>query len=379
MKVLHVAASLNPAWGGPTKVVTELTEALAKKGIEVSIFAPLENSKEICIPKGVDVKLFPKGFLSKFWTSYSSSLAKALMKEVFDFDLVHIHEIWHHPHYAAYKATKLARKPFVITIHGALDPWCLNHKAFRKRVYATLIQKRILKEASGLHAITEEEVKSMSNFVNNQNIFLIPNGLNPEDFENLPERSEIELLYPGLKRKKVILFLGRIHPIKGLDLLAKAFGKLARTRNDIILLIVGPDNYGYAKQVKQMLKIEGVMDKVIFTGILTGHMKLSVLSRADIFVLPSYSEGFSMAILEAMICGLPVIITRQCNFPEVESVGAGKVIDPDVISLSKAMIELVDNPELCKDMGSKGKRLVMEKYIWDKIADQMIIAAFLGV
>ena len=108
--------------GGPTKVVTELTAALAKKGIEVSIFAPLENSKEICIPKGVDVKLFPKGFLSKFWTSYSSSLAKALMKEVFDFDLVHIHEIWHHPHYAAYKATKLARKPFVITIHGALDP-----------------------------------------------------------------------------------------------------------------------------------------------------------------------------------------------------------------------------------------------------------------
>ena len=114
----------------------------------------------------------------------------------------------------------------------------------------------------------------MSNFVNNQNIFLIPNGLNPEDFENLPERSEIELLYPGLKRKKVILFLGRIHPIKGLDLLAKAFGKLARTRNDIILLIVGPDNYGYAKQVKQMLKIEGVMDKVIFTGILTGHISL---------------------------------------------------------------------------------------------------------
>jgi len=107
---------------------------------------------------------------------------------------------------------------------------------------------------------------------------------------------------------------------------------------------------------------------------LTGNEKLAALSRADIFVLSSYSEGFSMSILEAMACGLPVVITKQCNFPEVEGIGAGKIIDADANHLSEALIELLDNPELCKDMGDRGKRLVMEKYTWDKVADQMIAA-----
>lgn len=374
MNVLHVAASLSSEWGGPTRVVTGLTEALAKKGIKVSIFASSEDDKGVCIKniKGVDVKLFPKNLFSRFWTSYSSSLAKALIKEITKFDLIHIHEIWHHSHFVAYRLAKKFYKPYVVTIHGELEPWCLNYKAFKKKIYSFLIQRKILKEAAALHAVTEAEVKDIHNFVENKKVFLIPNGLNLEEFENLPQREEFERLYPQLKEKKVILFLGRIHPIKGLDILAKAFGTVLKKRDNIQLIIAGPDDDGYKNMVVEMLKVEGALNNVIFTSMLTGNEKLAALSRADIFVLPSSSEGFSISVLEAMACGLPVVITKQCNFPEVEELGAGKVIDTDATQLSDALIELLDNPDLCKEIGNRGKRLVAEKYTWDKVADKMI-------
>ncbi|GAG37700.1 unnamed protein product, partial [marine sediment metagenome] len=172
--------------------------------------------------------------------------------------------------------------------------------------------------------------------------------------------------------KRIILFLGRIHPQKGLDLLAKAFEKIAREWDNAYLMIVGPDSEGYKIKIEKMLESEGVLNKVIFTGMLSGRKKLIVLGGADIFALPSYSEGFSMAILEAMICKLPVIITKQCNFPEVTEVGAGNEIDPNVEQLTGALGNLLGNPELCKKMGEKGRKLVLEKYTWDKTADKMI-------
>lgn len=376
MKILHVAASLDPKWGGPAKVVIELTQALVKKGVEVAIFAPLNkgDESEIIRPKGVELQLFPQSSFARWWTGYSPSLKRAIRKQVTKFDILHIHEIWHHPHFAARQAAKFAGKPFIITVHGALEQWCLDYKAFKKKIYSTLIQRKILKEASALHAITEEEVKNISNFVVNKNIFLIPNGINLEEFEKLPERDWIEGLYPEVKGKKVILFLGRIHPQKGLDILAKAFVTILKKRDDIQLVIAGPDNNGYKNRIVEILKGENAIRNSTFTGMLTGDDKIKALSRADIFVLPSYSEGFSISALEAMACGLPVVITKQCNFPEVEEIGTGKVIEADANNLSEALIELLDNPALCKEMGRKGQRLVTERYTWDKVADEMITA-----
>ncbi len=374
MKVLHVVASLDPEWGGPTRVVAGLAQALAKRGAEISIFAPSgkDNSVYISGLKGVNVKQFPKGFLSRFWTSYSLSLAKALMKEAPDFDLIHIHEIWHHPHFSAYRAAKFARKPFIISVHGALKPWSLNHKAFKKKIYSSLIQRKILKEAFALHAITQEEIKNIYSFVDNKKVFLIPNGLDLEEFETLPDREVIERTHPELKGKRVILFLGRLHPVKGLDILAKAFGNILKERDNIQLLVAGPDNNAYKGQLVDMLGAEKALNNTIFTGMLVGKEKLAALSRADIFVLPSYSDVRGISTLEAMACSLPVVITKQCQFPEVEKVRAGKVVDADANQLSEALIELLDNPELCKRMGERGKRLVMKKYTWDVVADKII-------
>jgi len=374
MKVLHVVASLSPTWGGPVPVVKGITEAMAKKGLNVTLFAPVVQggSHGVIQLEGVRVRLFRQDLLSEVWRAYSSELTKTLHREIERFDLVHIHEIWHHPHFAAYRAARKAKKPFIITVHGALEPWCLNYKALKKRIYAVLIQRRILNRAAAIHAITQEEVEHIRAFGVDSPIFTIPNGIDSEEFSELPPREELEKHYPELQGKKVVLFLGRIHPKKGLDLLARAFGQVARERKDVHLLIVGPDEGGYRGEVERSLVSEGVVEKATFTGMLTGKEKLAALSRADIFVLPSYSEGFSMAILEALACGLPVIITRQCHFPEVAEARAGIVIDPDSAQLAEAMIELLDNPKLREEMGNNGKRLVMERFTWDKIANQMI-------
>lgn len=374
MKILYAVASLSPEWGGPTKVVTELTEKLVEKGVEITIFSPFKKDEELEIvqPKGVKLCLFRQSFVDKLWTSYSIDFAKAIKQNVHKYDIVHIHEIWHFPNYIASRIAKRAGKPYVVTIHGALNPWCLNNKAFKKKIYALLIQKRILKEAGVIHAITNEEVKQIKNFVPNNNIVMIPNGINSEDFINLPSRKELEKLYPGLIGKKVLLFLGRIHPIKGLDLLAKAFGIIARERDDVRLLIAGPNSDDYKDKIMRILEEEQVLDKTIFTGMLSGHEKLAALSRADISIVPSYSEVRSIVALEAMICRLPVIITRQCNFPEIAEYEAGIIIEPDLKQLTEALNTLLSNSKLCKKMGENGRRLVLKNFTWDKIADKMI-------
>jgi glycosyltransferase involved in cell wall biosynthesis len=373
MKILHVVISLAPEWGGPTKVVHELAEALVEKGVEVSLFAPVRRGgeAEIARPKGVNLQLFREGFLARWWSGYSPGLARVVAQEVGKFDLVHIHELWSHPHLAAYRAARKAKKPYVVTVHGGLEPWAINHKALKKKVYSALIQRRILQKAAGLHAITAEEIKHIRGFGVDNEVFMIPNGINPQEFQLLPARRELERLYPQLVGKQVVLFLGRLHPVKGLDILARAFGKVARERDDLCLLVVGPDSAGYQAEVAKILEAEGALGKVVFAGMLTGREKLAALGGADIFVLPSYSEGFSIAILEAMACGLPVVITRQCHFPEVAEAGAGLVIESEVGQLAAAMEQLLGDPQLRQAMGSNGRRLISEKFTWNIIADQM--------
>jgi glycosyltransferase involved in cell wall biosynthesis len=374
MKILYVVVSLSPEWGGPTKAVTELTEALAKRGLEISIFAPVRKGDDAKIirPKGVKLQLFEQGLFARWWSGYSPKLAKAVAQETSKFDLVHIHELWSHPHLSAYRAAKKAKKPYVISVHGGLEPWAINHKALKKKVYSVLCQRRILQKAGALHAITDEETKHIRAFGVDNEILMIPNGINPEEFQNLPSRWELEQLYPRLAGKLVVLFLGRLHPIKGLDILARAFGKIARGRDDLCLLVVGPDSAGYQAEVVKILETDGVLDKVVFAGMLSGHEKLAALGGADVCVIPSYSEVRSIVALEAMASGLPVIITRQCHFPEAADAKAGLVIEPEVNQLAAALEKLLNEPTLRQEMGSNGRRLVAEKFTWDKVADQMI-------
>ncbi len=379
MKVAQVIVRFAPGthgWGGAVKAATDLAKSLARKGLGISVFTvEAEGEPERAVQDNdLNVCSFPEGksLMMKWWPFYSPALAKGLVAELPKYDILHIHEIWHHPHFAAYRAAKRAGKPYVVTIHGALEPWCLDYKAFKKRIYTALVQRRILNEAAAIHAITQDEVEHIKAFGVHSPIFMIPNGIDPEEFRELPPREELERRYPELNGKKVLLFLGRIHPIKGLDILIEAFGQIAKDRNDVRLVIAGPDSEGYQAQVEQMLETAEVRDRVIFTGMLSGREKLAALSRADICTIPSYSEVRSIVALEAMICGVPIVITRQCQFPEVAETKAGIVIEPNADQLAETLTKLIDSPQLCDEMGANGRRLVLERFTWDKIAEQMI-------
>jgi len=375
MKVLHLTITLNPEEGGGTqKVVCDLVETLAQKGLDVTIFSTLKRGEEIKIfqPRGVKIKIFQRSFFSHLWNSHSPALQIALEKEIKNFDLIHIHGIWHHLLFVAYKAAKKFHKPFIITPHGTLEPWPLSYKFLRKKIYYSLIQKRILKEASAIQAITTQEAKNIQNLGIKTRIVVIPNGINLKEFQKIPENKTLERFFPELINKKYFLFLGRLHPVKGLDLLVRAFSQITKERNDIFLVIAGPDELGYRKELEKILKSEDAMENTIFTGLVTEEKKVALLSNANFLVLPSYSEVRGISILEAAACGIPVIATHKCNFPEIEEFKTGILIDPDISQLRKAILILLNNQNLGKEMGENGKKMVFEKFTWEKISGEII-------
>lgn len=373
VRVLHVCASLAVEWGGPPAVVVSLSNALGRKGVRCSVFSTDFPVGGHVIPTdSLDVSRVPVAPLARWWPAYSPSLGQALKKAARDVDIIHIHELWHYPHYAAYRAARFLNVPYVISVHGALEPWALRYKSVKKRLYMSLVQRNCLKNAAALHAMTCAELTQIRSQGLENLIKVIPNGVDVDDYRILPESRAAEIHYPNLAGKQVILFLGRIHRKKGLDLLAKAFGAIARDRADLHLVIAGPDETGYKADVESLLYEEGVLDKVTFTGMIRGNDKLAMLARADIFVLSSYSEGFSMSLLEALACGLPLVVTHECNFPEVAEAGAGITIRPDVTELRDALSGLLDDAMLRKRMGEAARQLVADSFTWDSVAGKMV-------
>ena len=184
----------------------------------------------------------------------------------------------------------------------------------------------------------------------------------------MPAPGRFRARYPEIGDKPIILFFGRVNFKKGLDILAKAFGAVARRRPDVHLVIAGPDNEGWGARVRTWLSEEGVLNRTTFTGMLLGPDKLAVLRDASLFVLPSYSENFGLAVIEAMAAGLPVIISDQVNiWREVETGRAGRVIPCDPGALADQILELLADPDTAADLGRKGRSLVQERYPWPRI------------
>lgn len=385
MKLLCVSPSYWPAfqYGGPIPAVHGLNKALVKKGIDVSVYTTnvglkgkVPVNQEISV-EGVKVRYFKfvrfLEFLGDTGWQFSLQMRRALRRHLKEFDIVHIPAIWNFPTAIASYYCKKFEKPYIISPHGALQPCTISKKVWKKRPYYFLITKRNLNDARAICYLTDFEMKSCHQALGLKNIpFVVPNGIDLAPFNDLPNKEALGVRYPLLNNKTVILFLGRIHWIKGLDILSKAFGNIARERKNVHLLMVGNNEGGVESKVRQWLQEAGVEKEVTFTGILKGEDKLRAFAGSDIFVLPSYSEGFSMAILEAMACRVPVIITRQCNFPEVDRYKGGFIIDPDEKQLTRSLLELLDFPEARRQMGENGWRLVREKFTWDKIAEQII-------
>jgi glycosyltransferase involved in cell wall biosynthesis len=387
MKILCVVPSYSPAfqYGGPIFSLHALNKALAQKGIDVTVYTTNVGLKSENIPikkeidmEGVRVVYFP--FLKFFeilgatgW-QLSCSLTMALHKNVRFFDVVYILGIWNYPCLIAGYFCRKYRKPYVVSPRGHLFPYSFKVKSFKKWLCYLLFAKRNIINASAIHYTSQDEAEEsrVPDYVNKKS-FIVPCGLFLSDFSNLPPKQNLRYEYPLLKDKKVILFLSRIDRKKGVDILINAYIKLTRERQDVSLLIAGPISKKMKAPLEDLLKGGGLEGKVFFTGLLSGARKMEAYTGSDMFVLPSYSESFGMVVIEAMACGLPVIISDKVGIhKEIKENNAGLIITCNADSLYRGIKTLLDNPQLAETLAANARSMLDRYYNIEVAADSLI-------
>lgn len=372
MKVLHVIHSMSAKVGGPPAAVRGLTSALVRQGVHCEIVTtpgPVAG-RDVLPVHGVPIHQFDTEFPAPFWPAFSRKLGRFLDAEAGSFDLVHAHQTLPYSTYAAFRAARKHDLPSVLSLRGNFSAVALRHKRFRKWIYGQALLNGILRSADALHVVSPAEAAQVTALGYETPTFLIPNGVSLDE-TTPPAQVDLTTEYPRLAGKRVVLFLGRLHWIKGLDVLARSFAMMARKFPDSMLLVVGPDD-GARGTMESILRSNGVLERAVFTGMLTGDRKRAAFQCADLFVQPSYTEGFSNAVLEALAAGLPVVVSDQCNFPEVAGHGAGVVVPLDDRTVCEAIGKLLSDSRMAARMGRNGRKLVTERYTWQTAAASMV-------
>lgn len=378
MKVLQVLPYYHPAhrYGGPVVSVHGLSRHLVKLGVKVTVFTTnLDGPQDLDVPlerevwlDGVRVFYFPVR-PPRFYVR-APLLAASLSQRVSEFDLVHIHGLYLYPTMVASRICRKRGVPYIIAPRGMLDPGAIRMRSrVRKRLYLWLIEKRNVDSAAALHFTSAKERMLAQTLGLRTCCFVVPNGL---DLASLADRGGLTG-ETNIRSSSTVLFLGRIDPKKGLDLLVPAFAQAAAAVPEARLVLAGPDNSGYMKVVEKMIARHGLQPSVSYVGMLLGEEKLEALRSAAVLVLPSYSESFGMAVIEALACGTPVIISDQVNIhEEIASADAGLVTPCEPEALARAILFLLRNPDTAETMGQNGRALIEEKHSWDHIARAML-------
>jgi len=287
------------------------------------------------------------------------------------FDMIHLHGVWDPLIHAVGTLAAKRGQPFVLTPHGMLDPWSLAQKRWKKRLALALGYRRMLNDAAFLHFLNadERDLVEQLHFTSPARVF--PNGIFLQEFDPLPQKGAFRAAIPEIAGARLVLFLSRLHYKKGLDLLADAFAIVSREFADAHLVVAGPDD-GVQGSLESQIARLGIADRVHLVGPIYAAQKLAALRDCDCFCLPSRQEGFSLAIIEAMACEAPVVITPGCHFPEVSDSRAGIVAELDAPAIAAAIGTILRDPDAAAKMGKNGRELVVDRFTWPKIARQMV-------
>jgi glycosyltransferase involved in cell wall biosynthesis len=387
MKVTHLTQAASTSGGGISEVVRALSMAQQDAGDQLRILSVADDGEAIGpwpegSPEFLGACHFPGMILLPDLDERLDQINPQVM---------HTHGIWS---YLSIGVPRWARKhgqPYIVSPHGMLDAWALDNSKIKKKLAAALYERRHLRGAACLHALCQSEAKSIREFGLKNPIATIPNGI------EIPEGRDLSSRY--LVKKKIMLFLGRLHPKKGLENALRAW---AASRSEASpdskpsnwqFVIAGWDQGDHEVRLKQLceelelsfadvpakqfLSLEASSGQlsgfsVVFVGPVFGELKAQLLERANVFILPSFSEGLPMSILEAWAYELPVVMTDYCNLPEGFNADAAIHIDTEVEGMSAGMIKMIEcsDAEL-KGMGVNGLNLVKEKFTWATIAAQM--------
>ncbi len=354
---LHCCNGLDPKRdGGMVPSILGMTGALARRGEPITIVTPTPSRLDgMAVPPGI--RLF--GPEVDFLDSIRSA------------DVVHFHGLWQAQTRRGAREARLANVPYLVAAHGMAEPWALRHKALKKKIYTALVEGKNLRRASCLHALSRPEIGHLRAIAPRTPVALVPNGVDLAPFDGLPPRSALEAEFPELRGKFVLLFFGRVHVKKGLDLLAKALASVEADHPDLHVLLAGNDDGALAPFLAEAEAL-GVRDRITVVGHVSGERARQVWAAADAFVLPSYSEGFSMAILEALACRLPTLVTTACHFPDLKTADGGIVVEPTEEGVTLGLRELIErSDEQRASLARNGRRLVESRYTWDQQADRL--------
>ena len=332
MKVLHAVASLHASYGGPARSVPALAGGLQKQGCDTVLWAADGTGAGDGSPQG--------------------------------FDLVHDHGIWLPYNWRLSRAAGRCHVPRVVSPRGMLEPWAMQHKRWKKRLAWWLYQRRALSSAVCLHATADSEAESISRLRLNVPVCVIPNGVHAP--AELPVRS-----WDVGTGNQTALFLSRIHPKKGLPLLVEAWRQIRP--HGWKLEIAGPDEAGHRAGVELLVQKAGLSGEITFLGPLEGEAKLQAFSRAGLFILPTYSENFGMAVAEALAHGVPVITTTGTPWEVLQTADCGWWVEPSVHGIAGALKQATDLEVSVRErMGRNGYQLVTSRFTWEAAAQNMV-------
>lgn len=343
---------------GPSYSVIRLCESLALLDLKIELLNCYCNP---ITAEHAFLKRFPLGFGPQRLCR-SPSMYKWLeyRTKQSDISLIHSHGLWTMPNIYPWRISRKYAIPIVVSPRGSLAPWAFKSGSFVKKIFWPIYQKRVLKNAACLHATAKSEYEDIRRMGFTQPVAIIPNGI------DIPQ-----LLTATAPKFRTLLFLARINPIKGLDMLLPAWQAVQDKFPQWQLQIVGPDSRGYLQTVKQMA-IDLQLKRIEFSGLLTGDAKFMAYQNAELFILPSYTENFGMSIAEAMASGTPVITTKGTPWSELESHGAGWWVDINLESLILCLETALDKPQSqLAAMGQSGRDWMIKNFSWGKVGQMM--------
>ncbi|WP_428666332.1 glycosyltransferase [Runella sp.] len=363
MRILNICA-YTWAIGGPARIIYDHTTVVLKQGHQVDILSPASPGDKIYpAPEGARVIVCERTQpISRFFPEFSLEAWNFLKKHIHEYDIVHCHGIWHFGSVAPFLFKN--NTPKAVTIHGLLDKWALNHGYWKKKAFSFLFQKRFLKRADLIQINNRDELNDLSQYLGFQhpNVTIIPNGMQLDELADLPAKGTFRKQFNLPEDKKLVLFMGRLNIKKGLDLLLPAFKKYTEQHTDALLVLAGPDD-GYQGQTERFIEENQLQDKMIMVGMLTGETKKAALADADIFALPSYSEGFSIAALEAMTAGVPALVSERIGFDgTVAQYNAACEVSLTVEGVHKGLIQLLQQPAYRDTLRQNARKMVEELY-----------------
>lgn len=371
MRIAHVVPTVASRGGGPSRSVPALAYAQASAGHDVTVFTLEDpNGGAVQAPDAVSVTFLPS-LTPPHRYAYSRTLYPALVHA--RPELIHSHSIWNHPSFVAHRAAHTLHVPHVLSPRGMLDAWAVSQASWKKRLAGHVIQTRVLRSASCIHALVPNEATMVRAHNLTMPIAVVPNGVDESWLEFPRQRTPLESLLPRVRGKRVCLFLSRLHPKKGLADLLQSWATLSPRFPDWHLLVAGPAETNYDQKIGALIHRLQIQDSVTLSGSLHGDALRAAYAGADLFVLPSYSEGLSMAVLEALATGTPVALSRACNLPEVEPTGCGLLFDPGEASLTTALSTLLAyERSALQIMGHRARDLVRNRYRWSACAAQLL-------